>query len=292
MPESVREAFAQLALKTGRSAEEVADGFIRIAVENMANAIKRISVARGYDVRRYALACFGGAGGQHACLVADALGITRIFIHPFSGVLSAYGMRFAAIRAFRHRAIGLRLNIALAEHLAVTAQEMVRDATAEVEAQGGANADTKISVHIRYAGSDTTLPVPLATEDEMSRAFVVEHARQFGFGTDNKQLIAESIEVEAFSREPEAVVQPPGPAGAAAFKQCASLPLLLARRMARLRCTESRRYRGRRGQSRPGNYCRATPDDHRRAGLACESHARARSHTFAERRSISREKDP
>jgi 5-oxoprolinase (ATP-hydrolysing) len=83
----VRDSFAELAAQTGRSAEDVADGFIRIAVENMANAIKKISVARGYDARRYALACFGGAGGQHACLVADALGITRLFFHPFSGVL-------------------------------------------------------------------------------------------------------------------------------------------------------------------------------------------------------------
>jgi len=205
--ERVRQAFAELANETGRSAEEVADGFIRIAVENMANAIKRISVARGYDARRYALACFGGAGGQHACLVADALGITRIFIHPFSGVLSAYGMRFAAIRAFRHRAIGNMLDAALAQRLAASAQELARDAVMEVEAQGGRNVATAISVDVRYAGSDTALAVPLATADEMSRAFVVAHARQFGFGFEDRPLIAESIEVEAFSGEPESAEQ-------------------------------------------------------------------------------------
>ncbi|HTT84820.1 MAG TPA: hydantoinase B/oxoprolinase family protein [Rhizomicrobium sp.] len=202
--DSVRDAFAQLAREVGRSTEEVADGFIRIAVENMANAIKRISVARGYDARLYTLACFGGAGGQHACLVGDALGITRIFIHPFSGVLSAWGIRLAAIRAFRQRAIGRELHIELAQYLAETAQEMARETITEVGAQGGRNVATTASVHIRYAGSDTTLAVPLATADEMSRAFVVAHARQFGFGFENRPLIAESLEIEAFSREPDA----------------------------------------------------------------------------------------
>ncbi|HEX4158664.1 MAG TPA: hydantoinase B/oxoprolinase family protein [Rhizomicrobium sp.] len=209
--ESARDAFAQLAQQTGRNAEDVADGFIRIAVENMANAIKRISVARGYDARRYALACFGGAGGQHVCRVADALGIRRIFIHPFSGVLSAYGMWLAAIRAFRHHAIGRGLDIALAGHLSSTALEMAREATAEVEAQGGRNVAIKTSVHVRYAGSDTTLAVPLATADEMSREFVTTHARQFGFGFEDKPLIAESIEVEAFSHVPEVTLQTPDP---------------------------------------------------------------------------------
>jgi 5-oxoprolinase (ATP-hydrolysing) len=208
--ESVREAFTQLARQTGRSAEEAADGFIRIAVENMANAIRRISIARGYDARRYALACFGGAGGQHACLVANALGITRIFIHPFSGVLSAYGMRLAAIRAFRHRAIGQKLDAALAERLAQISREIAREAAAEVEAQGSRYVETKVSMHIRYAGSDTTLSVPLATMDEMCRAFVASHARQFGFGFENKTLIAESLEVEAFSQESDVISHAPG----------------------------------------------------------------------------------
>ena len=105
--EAVRAAFAELAreIGDGRSAEEVADGFIKIAVENMANAIKKISVQRGYDVTRYALNCFGGAGGQHACLVADALGMTKVLIHPFSSLLSAYGMGLADIRATRQQAI-------------------------------------------------------------------------------------------------------------------------------------------------------------------------------------------
>ena len=97
---------------TAASAEEVADGFIKIAVENMANAIKKISVQRGYDVTRYALNCFGGAGGQHACLVADALGMTRVLMHPFSSLLSAYGMGLADIRATREQAVELRFRTA------------------------------------------------------------------------------------------------------------------------------------------------------------------------------------
>ncbi len=197
----VRRAFEQLAQATGRSAEEAADGFIRIAVENMANAIRRISVARGYDARRYTLACFGGAAGQHACLVADALGMTRIFIHPFSGVLSAYGMRLAAVRAFRQRAVGRRLDSALAERLAQSVRELAGEAEAEVEAQGGHDIATTAVAHIRYAGSDTTLPVALADAAEMSRTFAAEHARHFGFGFDEKQPLVESIEVEAYSQE-------------------------------------------------------------------------------------------
>ena len=108
--EAVREAFAALAREVGRTPEEVADGFLRIAVENMANAIKKISVQRGYDLTRYALNCFGGAGGQHACLVADALGVTTVLIHPFSSLLSAYGMGLADIRATRQQAVELPLN--------------------------------------------------------------------------------------------------------------------------------------------------------------------------------------
>ena len=104
--DTVKAAFAELAKEVGgKSPEEIADGFIKIAVENMANAIKKISVQRGYDVTRYALQCFGGAGGQHACLVADALGMTKVLIHPFSSLLSAYGMGLADIRATRQQAI-------------------------------------------------------------------------------------------------------------------------------------------------------------------------------------------
>jgi 5-oxoprolinase (ATP-hydrolysing) len=205
----VKEGFAGLAQETRRSAEDVADGFIRIAVDNMANAIKRISVARGYDARLYTLACFGGAAGQHACLVADALGITRVFIHPYSGVLSAYGMKLAAVRAIRQRAIGEPLDAALAKKLGIAADDLARRASTEVEAQGGRHVETVATAHVRYAGSDTTLPVALGRPEEMARAFAEAHARQFGFGFEGKPLIVEAIEVEASTTaQPNASVAP------------------------------------------------------------------------------------
>jgi 5-oxoprolinase (ATP-hydrolysing) len=195
---SVRDAFAALAreIGDGRSAVEVADGFIRIAVENMANAIKRISVAKGYDTRAYTLNCFGGAGGQHACLVADALGMTRIFIHPFSGLLSAYGMKLARLRSVRQRAIGAELNAELMPRLEREAIALGGEAEAEILAQGAQRAHSSARLHIRYEGSDTTLPIPLASLTDMIRDFAEAHARLFGFGFEGKSLIVESVEVE------------------------------------------------------------------------------------------------
>ncbi len=137
--DAVREAFAALARETGRAPEDVADGFIRIAVENMANAIKRISVARGYDTRRYTLNCFGGAGGQHACLVADALGMTKIFIHPFASLLSAYGMKLAALRSLRQRAVGKVLNDEIIPSLNEVSASLSADAESEIRSQGADN---------------------------------------------------------------------------------------------------------------------------------------------------------
>jgi 5-oxoprolinase (ATP-hydrolysing) len=202
--ESVRDGFAKLAreIGDGRTGEQVADGFIRIAVENMANAIKRISVAKGYDVRDYTLSCFGGAGGQHACLVADALGIARIFIHPFSGLLSAYGMKLARLRSVRQRAIGAELKPERMPRLASAAAELAREAEADVLAQGAERAQTAVRAHIRYDGSDTTLPIVLSSLEEMARAFAEAHARLFGFGFEGKPLIVESLEVEAESASP------------------------------------------------------------------------------------------
>ena len=128
----VREKFEALAAEietaTGdrRSPVEVADGFLKIAVDNMANAIKQISVQRGYDVTDYTLNSFGGAGGQHACLVADALGMTRVFVHPFAGVLSAYGMGLAEQRIIRERAVEKTLDDALVDDLNAAVRRSVR----------------------------------------------------------------------------------------------------------------------------------------------------------------------
>src|SRR5205814_1917733 len=160
---AVRAAFDELAKQVGgKSREEIADGFIKIAVENMANAIKKISVQRGYDVTRYALNCFGGAGGQHACLVADALGMTKVLIHPFSSLLSAYGMGLADIRATRQQAIEEPLSMeALSRHFD-GAGRLLMAALREVVAQGVPDVDVTSYVYlqVRYAGTDTALTVP------------------------------------------------------------------------------------------------------------------------------------
>src|SRR5712691_520347 len=162
--DAVRQAFAALAkeIGDGRAAEDVADGFIRIAVENMANAIKKISVQRGYDVTRYALNCFGGAGGQHACSVADALGMTKILIHPFSSLLSAYGMGLAQIRATREQAIEAPFANEALDQIGSVGRRLGEAVRAEVASQGVPADDVEVHVraHIRYSGTDTALVVP------------------------------------------------------------------------------------------------------------------------------------
>ena len=161
--EAVRSAFTALAkeIGDGRTAEQTADGFIKIAVENMANAIKKISVQRGYDVTRYALNCFGGAGGQHACLVADALGMTSVLIHPLSSLLSAYGMGLADIRSVRQQAIEEPLGDKALAAVGKVARLLAKQVIAEVAGQGVAVEKIKLHVraHIRYAGTDTPLIV-------------------------------------------------------------------------------------------------------------------------------------
>ncbi len=160
--EAVKTAFAELADKIGggRKPEEVADGFLRIAVENMANAIKKISVQRGYDVTGYALTCFGGAGGQSGCMVADSLGMETVILHPFSGILSAYGMGLADIRASRQQAVIKRLEDALMPALDTLRTELAAQTEAELKAQGvtGDDCETLTRAHLRYEGTDTPCP--------------------------------------------------------------------------------------------------------------------------------------
>jgi len=203
--ETVRAKFAELAARIGdnRSPEEVADGFIRIAVANMVEAIKKISVQRGYDVTRYALNCFGGAGGQHACLVADALGMKSILLHPMSGLLSAYGMGLADIRATRQKALGVPLDAAAPAAIAGLATELQRECKPELEAQGVASADiqTVVRAHVRYAGTDTLLAVETRfpaedNPDRLRAEFEILHKRRFGFIAEGKPLVVEAIEVE------------------------------------------------------------------------------------------------
>jgi 5-oxoprolinase (ATP-hydrolysing) len=211
---AVREAFAVLARDVGKVPEDIADGFIRIAVENMANAIKKISIQRGYDVTGYALNCFGGAGGQHACLVADALGMTTVLIHPFSSLLSAYGMGLADIRAMRQQAIEEPFGNTVLEAIAEIGSRLGAEARAEVIGQGVAVHDimTLVRAHIRYAGTDTTLVVPAfalggqgggqaaasgGSLDAMKAAFEAAHKSRFGFIDETKELVVEAVSVEA-----------------------------------------------------------------------------------------------
>ncbi|MGC1778178.1 MAG: hydantoinase B/oxoprolinase family protein [Xanthobacteraceae bacterium] len=205
--DAVWAAFAVMAktIGDGRSAEQVADGFIKIAVENMANAIKKISVQRGYDVTRYALNCFGGAGGQHACLVADALGMESVLLHPLSSLLSAYGMGLADIRSVRQQAIEETFGAKAHATLKSVARRLARDTRDEVASQGvpaGKIAD-HVRAHIRYAGTDTPLIVEAGSDrapaslDKLQSAFERAHKAQFGFIDRKKGLVIEAVSVEA-----------------------------------------------------------------------------------------------
>jgi 5-oxoprolinase (ATP-hydrolysing) len=199
--DAVRKAFKALARKLGeaRAPEEIADGFIRIAVENMANAIKTISVQRGYDVTEYVLNSFGGAGGQHACLVADALGITSVLIHPLSGVLSAFGMGLASLSATRTRTVLARLDDDGLVALAAIRAPLEAEARAELLRQGvdaGALA-VSASAHLRYAETDSALPIPLASLRGMRALFEIAHQKRFGFISPEKEIEIETVEIEA-----------------------------------------------------------------------------------------------
>jgi len=186
---------------TGRptTPESLAAGFVQIAVQNMANAIKRISVARGYDVTRYTLQCFGGAGGQHACAVADALGMTRVFVHPLAGVLSAYGMGLADQIAMREASVELPLDaagLAAAEARLVGLGAAARD---EVASQGVAPDRIALHrrVHLRYQGTDTALVVGFGSIDTVRREFEVEYRQRFAFLMPDRGLVIEAVSVEA-----------------------------------------------------------------------------------------------
>ncbi|WP_294221751.1 hydantoinase B/oxoprolinase family protein [uncultured Shimia sp.] len=207
--DAVRTKFEALKTEIGtdKTVEDLAEGFLRIAVENMANAIKKISVQRGYDVTRYTMNCFGGAGGQHACLVADALGMESIFIHPFAGVLSAFGMGLADIRAMREAQLGCALeDIGAAKQLA----EIAAAARAEVASQGVAEADIIVEqrAHIRPKGAQQSLPVDFGNADKMRADFVTAHKQRFGFAPDTDDLIIDVLEAEAVGQTGEPVTMP------------------------------------------------------------------------------------
>ena len=210
--EVVRAKFASLSaeINDGRSVEEMAEGFLAIAVENMANAIKKISVARGYDVTKYVLASFGGAGGQHACLVADALGMTEVLLHPLAGVLSAYGMGLADMRVLKEQSAERELLAEALPELAAALDKLAADAHGEMLAQGVAADKITLlrKLHLRYGGSDSALVVDFGDMAALKEAFETAHRQRFGFISPEKQLIVGSIAVEAVGegeRAPDAV---------------------------------------------------------------------------------------
>ena len=201
----VERKFAELseriAKETGnrRSPQAVADGFLRIAVENMANAIKQISIQRGYDVTEYTLCCFGGAGGQHACLVADALGMKRVYIHPLAGVLSAYGMGLADLRTLREQAVERRLADGALPELGAALDHLAEQAGAEMIAQGVASERVSVlrKAHVKYEGTDTALVVAYGGVAAITAGFEAAHKQRYGFVMSGKPLVVEAVAVEA-----------------------------------------------------------------------------------------------
>ena len=201
----VAEKFATLAAAvteaTGevRSARQIAEGFLQIAVANMANAIKQVSVQKGHDVSRFALQCFGGAGGQHACLVADALGMETVFIHPFAGVLSAYGMGLADQTAMREQAVETPLTAGVLPSLHALADRLGSEAVAALVNQGAdpAQITTSRHLHLRYIGTEAALIVTLTELDTIVASFTDSHRSRFGFATPERGLTVETVAVEA-----------------------------------------------------------------------------------------------
>ena len=208
--ERVRQRFSEMQLQirkaTGKilSEDQIAAGFLSVAVENMANAIKKISVQRGYDVAEYTLCCFGGAGGQHACLVADALGMKRVFLHPYAGVLSAYGLGLADLRQIQEHSVEQKFTPSLMAEIESIREGLLAQGSQALLQQGAtaAQLESVCRVHCRYFGSDTSLPLVLTDYSNMVTDFEHQHHQSFGFIARDKFLVVESVEVEVIARNP------------------------------------------------------------------------------------------
>ncbi|TAG03639.1 MAG: DUF559 domain-containing protein [Betaproteobacteria bacterium] len=204
--EAVKAKFAALEIEVEKStgvrktSHEIASGFLRIAVENMANAIKHISVQRGYDVTEYTLTCFGGAGGQHACMVADSLGMKRVYIHPFAGVLSAYGMGLADVRTMKQAAVEKRLSDALLSDLQPQFAQLGAAAKSDVTAQGVKDEQIRVvnTVALKYDGTDTTIELPIPTPPPG------------GEGADRRERVSTALTIFDRAHTPSPQPSPPG----------------------------------------------------------------------------------
>ncbi len=202
---AVRTGFAALAdtlaQTTGeqRDPRDIAEGFLRIAVANMANAIAQVSTRRGHDPADFTLQCFGGAGGQHACLVAAALGMDRVFLHPLAGVLSAYGMGLADQTVLRQQAVERKLDGAILDELSALADRLAADAALALRDQGADPDAISVvrTVHLRLAGTDSALEVPFGPPDALRAAFAIRHRLLYGFDAPDRKLVVEAVAVEA-----------------------------------------------------------------------------------------------
>ncbi len=203
--EKVKEKFAlltqeiNLTTNDSRSPEQIAEGFLKIAIDNMANAIKKITVQRGYDVTNYILNCFGGAAGQHACAVADELGIQKVLLHPFAGVLSAYGIGLAQIRLLRERTIIKKLEKSLLINIKKSFENMKSEINSELAKQDIKNRHIHFDqyLHLRYSDSNTTFSVKFDQVNKMEKEFAEKYQKQFGIIFTKKTLLVDSISIEA-----------------------------------------------------------------------------------------------
>ncbi|SDD56642.1 5-oxoprolinase (ATP-hydrolysing) [Sphingomonas sp. YR710] len=224
--QAVIDRFAEVSAQVALPPQQIAEGFVAVAVANMANAIKAISVAKGHDVSQFTLACFGGAGGQHACLVADALGMDRVMIHPLAGVLSAYGMGLADRSLVRERTLTIEL---VASNMG-----LLRDAIATLEGEaravlvaqdiGDVPVRAEVQALLRYGGTDSMIEVAAGELEPMLRAFEVGYRQRFGFLSD-AAVVVEMIRVEAIAEGGGPLHQPlAGPPPRSGEEFCRSIP--------------------------------------------------------------------
>lgn len=186
---------------SSKTSHEVAEGFLAIAIEKMAGAVRKISTERGYDLKDYALSSFGGAGGQHACAIADALGITKIIIHPLAGVLSALGMGAADTSVIKQQSIELVLNEENMKAIEAKANELELEALDSLSNSRGGEFITRLSLMVRYEGSDSALAVYMSDFNQVERQFELEHQKRYGFAHQGRKLVVESIQAEALKEK-------------------------------------------------------------------------------------------
>ncbi len=195
---------AEICQATGdlRTPEQIAAGFLSIAIDKMASAIKKISIQRGYDLSDYTLCCFGGAGGQHACLIAEALGMSQIFLHPYAGVLSAYGIGLADRRLLKETSVEAELTATVMPGLQRTLETLTAAGRAEMTDQGVEAESIQVlhRAHLRYAGTDAALVVEFGEPDVMRSRFEAAYRQRYGFVVDNKSLIVEALAVEVIGQ--------------------------------------------------------------------------------------------